>query len=141
MGAFGLKYDRDGVSAQAEVSYQRSVYTAETVLAVVSQRIPTFEYTANTGDGAQVTTPGNPYLSSAGLVVAQGLDQNFNRSVGDLFQARIDGDFEIESALLSKFQFGFRYADRGGAFDQAVVNRGAPGGAIGTGSEAVGNSR
>lgn len=137
MGAFGLKYDRDGVSARAEVSYQRSVYTAETVLAVVSQRIPTFEYTANTGEGAQVTTPGNPYLSSANLVVAQGLDQNFNRSVGDLFQARLDGDFEIESALLSKFQFGFRYADRGGEFNQAVVNRGAPGGVIGTGSEAT----
>jgi iron complex outermembrane recepter protein len=136
MGAFGLNYDRDGVSAKAEISYQRSVNTAETILAVVSQRLPTFEYIANTGNGAQVTTPGDPYLSSSNLVVAQGLDQNFNKSTGDLLQARIDSSFEIESNLLSKFQFGFRYADRSGAYDQAVVNRGAPGGVIGSGTEA-----
>lgn len=137
LGAFGLKYDRDGASGRAEVSYQRSVYTTETVLAVVSQRIPTFEYIANTGDGAIVTTPGDPYLSSANLVVAQGLDQNFNKSIGDLFQARLDGGFEIDNSLLSKFQVGFRYADRTGKFDQAVVNRGAPGGVIGSSTEAT----
>lgn len=128
MGALGAKYDRDGMSAKAEVSYQRSVYTAETVLAVIQQRIPTFEYVANTGDGAHVTTPGNPYLSSANVTVAQGLDQNFNRSVGELWQARVDSSFDIDSNLLSKFQFGFRFADRTGEFQQAVVNRAAPGG-------------
>jgi len=136
MGALGTKYEADGVSAKAEVSYQRSVYTSETILAVVGQRLPTFEYTANTGDGAIVTTPGDPYLSSANLVVAQGLDQNFNRSVGDLFQARLDSSFDIESPLLSKFQVGFRYANRTGEFEQAIVNKGAPGGVIGSGSEA-----
>jgi TonB-dependent receptor len=136
MGAFGLRFDKDGAKGTAEVSYQRSVYTAETVLAVVSQRIPTFEYVANTGDGAHVTTPGDPYLSSSNLVVAQGLDQNFNRSAGELFQGRLDGELEIESNLLRKFQVGFRYADRSGEFQQAVVNRGAPGGVIGTPTEA-----
>ena len=137
MGALGMKYGADGVHAEAELSYQRSIYTSETVLAVVSQRVPTFEYTANIGDGAIVTTPGDPYLSSANLVVAQGLDQNFNKSTGDLLQARLDGSFDIESGLLSTFQVGLRYADRTGEFDQAVVNKGAPGGVIGSGSEAT----
>ncbi|AUW59762.1 TonB-dependent receptor [Sphingobium sp. SCG-1] len=136
LGAFGLKFERNGVHATADISYQRSKYKAETVLAVVSQRIPTFNYIANTGDGAIVETPGNPYLSAANLVVAQGLDQNFNKSIGDLFQARLDSSFDIESNLLSKFQVGYRYADREAEFDQAVVNRAAPGGVIGLGTEA-----
>ena len=136
LGALGMRYNRDGVSAKAELSYQRSVNTSETVLAVVSQRIPTFEYTANTGDGALVNTPGNPYLSSANLVFAQGLDQTFNRSVGELWQGRVDGSFDIESSLMSRFQVGVRYADRTGEFQSAVVNRAAPGGVIGSPTEA-----
>jgi TonB-dependent receptor len=137
MGALGTRYETDTARVQAELSYQRSTYTSETVLAVVSQRLPVFEYTANTGDGTTVTTPGDPYLSSANLVVAQGLDQNFNKSTGDLWQARLDGSFDIDSNLLSKFQAGFRFADRSAKFEQAILNKGAPGGSIGTGSEAT----
>ncbi|WP_404336933.1 TonB-dependent receptor [Sphingomonas sp. MMS12-HWE2-04] len=137
LGAFGFKYDDDIVHAKAEVSYQRSVNTSETILAVVGQRIPTFEYTANNGDGAVVTTPGDPFLSSANVVLSEGMDQTFSRSVGDLFQARIDGSFDIDSGLLSKFQSGFRYADRGGDLQQAVVSKSAPGGVIGSGTEAT----
>ncbi|MHC9420143.1 TonB-dependent receptor [Sphingomonas citri] len=136
LGALGVRYKQDGVQAAAELSYQRSVNTSETVLAVVSQRIPTFQYVANTGDGASVTTPDNPYLSAANLVFAQGLDQTFSRSVGELWQGRVDGSFEIESSLLSKFQVGVRYADRTGEFEQAVVNRAAPGGSLGSATEA-----
>jgi iron complex outermembrane receptor protein len=135
LGAFGMKYDADGVSAKAEVSYQRSVNTSETILAVVGQRIPTFEYSANNGDGATVTTPGDPFLSSSNVVLSEGFDQNFSRSVGDLFQARIDSGFDIDSSFLSKFQTGFRYADRGGEFQQAVVSKSAPGGVIGSATE------
>ncbi|HEU4962001.1 MAG TPA: TonB-dependent receptor [Sphingomonas sp.] len=136
LGAFGAKYDTDTAHVAADVSYQRSIYKAMTILAVIGQRIPTFEYTADPNGGAIVTTPGNPFLSSDNLVLSEGFNQDFNKSVGGLFQARLDTSLDIDSSFLSKFQVGVRYADHTAEFNQAVVNTAAPGGVIGTGSEA-----
>ncbi|HVI99297.1 MAG TPA: TonB-dependent receptor [Sphingomonas sp.] len=137
LGALGAKYDTDQAHVKGEVSYQRSVTKAMTILTVLGRRIPTFDYVADPDGGATVGTPGDPFLSTDGLVLAEGFNQNFNKSVGKLFQGRIDGTYDIDSGFLSKFQAGLRYADRTAEFNQAIVNTKAPGGVIGTGSEAT----
>lgn len=135
LGALGAKYDSDNAHVKGEVSYQRSIAKDSTFLVALGQRIPTFKYTADTGHGAAVETPGDPYLSTDNLVFDEGLDQDYNRSKGTLFQTRLDSTLDIDSSVLSKFQFGARYSDHKAEYQQAVVNTPAPGGVIGSDTE------
>lgn len=134
LGALGAKYDTDTAHVKGEVSYQRSIAKNSTFQVVLGQRIPTFDYTA-TGHGAVVDTPGDPYLSTDRLVFAEGLDQDYNKSKGSLFQGRVDSSLDIDSSVLSKFQFGVRYSDHKAEYQQAIVNTKAPGGVIGAATE------
>ena len=125
LGALGAKYETDHASVKGEVSYQRSIVKDSTVLVALGQRLPTFDYTADTGDGPVVKT-GDAYLSPDGLLFNEGLDQNFNKSKGTLFQARLDSKIDIDSPFLSAFQVGARYSDHQAEYQQAVVNTPAP---------------
>lgn len=136
LGALGAKYDTDTAHVKGEVSYQRSVAKDSTFLVALGQRVPTFEYTAGAnGKGPVVVTPGDPYLSTDNLVFDEGLDQNYNKSKGTLFQTRVDSSLDIDSDFLSKFQVGVRYSDHKAEYQQAIVNKAAPGGVIGSATE------
>jgi TonB-dependent receptor len=95
------------------------------VLVALGQRLPTFDYTADTGDGVVVKT-GDSYLNPDGLLFNEGLNQDFNKSRGTLFQARLDSKIDIDSSFLSAFQVGARYADHQAEYQQAVVNTAPP---------------
>lgn len=125
LGALGAKYDTDNASVKGEVSYQRSITRNSTVLVALGQTLPTFNYTADTGNGPVVDT-GDAYLSPDNLIFSEGLDQDFNRSKGTLFQGRLDSKIDIDSSFLSAFQVGARYADHTAEYQQAVVNTAAP---------------
>ncbi|WNO53573.1 TonB-dependent receptor [Stakelama saccharophila] len=128
LGALGFKLDTDRVTVNGDVSYQNSHNIGEEILVATAQRIPELRYVSNQGDGLQLDTVGdNAYAQPDGLVIAQGLNQYFSRSKGDLFAAKLDSSFEIGD-IMKSFDVGMRYAVRKAEFDQAVVQTPSPGG-------------
>jgi TonB-dependent receptor len=86
---------------------------------------------SNFNEGGLYDAPGNPLGSADGMYLRNGLNQNFNKSNGDLFATQLDGSYRLDS-WLTKLQAGVRYADRGAEYDQAQVNRASPGGDLNT---------
>ena len=82
---------------------------------------------SNVGQSAQYEFVGNPLNDPTDYRLRNGLNQNFNRQNGSLFQARMDSEFDV-GGFIPKLQFGLRFADRSAVSNQALVNRGAPGG-------------
>ena len=123
----GFVFERGPGKIKFDVAYQKSTFVNETVIVDIGKRLPEVLVESNAGIGAQYTFTGNPLNDPAGYFLRNGLNQNFNRSEGTLFQARIDAEFEV-GGIIDQLQLGLRFADRGAVSDQALVNRTAPGG-------------
>lgn len=123
----GFVFERGPGKVKFDVAYQDSTFTNKTVIVDIGKRLPEVLVQSNVDNAARYTFTGNPLNDSAGFLLRNGLNQNFERSTGSLFQARLDAEFDV-GGLIDKLQLGTRYADRSARFDQALVNRAAPGG-------------
>ncbi|MCM8732459.1 TonB-dependent receptor [Hephaestia sp. GCM10023244] len=127
----GFIFDRGPGHLKADFAYQKSDFINEGFVVDIGKRVPEVIVEANAGIGGRFTFTGNPLNDPDGYVFRNGLNQNFQHDVGELFQARIDGSFDIVSNVLSKIQYGLRFANRSAVSDQGLVNKLAPGGDIG----------
>ncbi|HTG38770.1 TonB-dependent receptor [Sphingomonas sp.] len=123
----GFVFERGPGKVKFDVAYQDSTFTGETVIVDIGKRLPEVLVESNIDNAARYSFVGNPLNDPNGFLLRNGLNQNFNRSTGSLFQARLDAEFDV-GGLIDKLQLGGRFADRTARFDQALVNRGAPGG-------------
>lgn len=123
----GFVFERGPGRVKFDVAYQDSTFVNETVIVDIGKRLGEVLVESNVGNGARYTFTGNPLNDPQGFFLRNGLNQNFERSQGSLFQTRLDAEFDV-GGLIDKLQMGIRYADRGARFDQALVNRPAPGG-------------
>lgn len=127
----GVKFDRGRGHLKLDVAYQKSKDVTELFIIDIGKRLPEVLVESNTPDGGRYTFTGNPLNDPAGFAFRNGLNQNFQKSVGELFQARIDGSFDLDGPL-EEIQYGVRFANRSAAYDQALVNTQAPGGDLAT---------
>lgn len=123
----GFVFERGPGKVKFDVAYQDSTFKNETVIVDIGKRLPEVIVESNVGNGPNYTFTGNPLNDPQGFLLRNGLNQNFERSTGSLFQVRLDTEFDV-GGFIDKFQVGLRFADRGARFDQALVNRAAPGG-------------
>ncbi len=126
----GFVFEEGPGKVKFDIAYQQSTFIGEVFIVDVGKRIPEVLVESNAGIGARYTFTGNPLADPTGMIFRGGINQNFNRSDGELFQARLDGEFEV-GGFLSKLQYGIRYASRGAEFQQALLNANVPGGDIG----------
>ncbi|WP_206606377.1 TonB-dependent receptor [Steroidobacter cummioxidans] len=131
LGALGTRYEGERLSLKGEVSFQDSTYEEEVFIVDIGKRIPVTNANSNFNQGGLYDAPGNPLGSADGMYLRNGLNQNFNKSNGDLLAVALDGAYQLDS-FITKLQAGVRYADRGAEYDQAQVNRAAPGGDLAT---------
>ncbi|GFE90024.1 TonB-dependent receptor [Steroidobacter agaridevorans] len=131
LGAFGTRWEGDRLDLKGEVSFQDATFEEEVFIVDIGKRIPVTNVNSSFNEGGLYEAPGNPLGSADGMYFRNGLNQNFNKSNGDLLAIQLDGGYRLDS-FITKLQAGVRYADRGAEYDQARVNRGAPGGDLGT---------
>lgn len=127
LGAIGTRYQGERLDLKGEVSFQDSTFEEEVFIVDIGKRIPVTNVNSNFNSGGLYDAPGNPLGSADGMYLRNGLNQNFNKSNGDLIAVALDGTYRLDS-FITKLQAGVRYADRGAEYDQAQVNRVAPGG-------------
>ena len=123
----GFIFERGPGRVKFDLAYQESTFINDVVIVDVGKRLPEVVVESNAGIGAQYEFTGNPLNDPTDFRLRNGLNQNFNRSEGSLFQVRMDAEFEV-GGLLDQLQLGLRFADRGATSNQALVNRAAPGG-------------
>lgn len=123
----GFIFERGPGRVKFDVAYQESTFTNNVVIVDVGKRLPEVRVESNAGIGARYEFVGNPLNDATDMRLRNGLNQNFNRSEGSLFQVRMDSRFEV-GGVIDQLQFGLRFADRGAVSNQALVNRAAPGG-------------
>ena len=131
LGAFGARWQGDRLNLKGEVSFQDSTFEQEVFIVDIGKRVPVTYVTSDFNDGGLYDAPGNPLGTADGMFFRNGLNQNFNKSMGDMFATQFDADYQLDS-FITKLQAGVRYADRGAEYEQAQVNRGAPGGDLTT---------
>lgn len=123
----GFVFERGPGRVKFDVAYQESTFINEVFIVDIGKRLAEVKVESNVNNGAQYEFTGNPLNDPAGFLLRNGLNQNFTRSDGTLFQARLDTEFDV-GGVIDKLQFGMRFADRGATSNQALVNRAAPGG-------------
>ncbi len=131
IGALGARWEGDRLNLKGEVSFQESQFDQEVFIVDIGKRIGEVQVSSDFKDGGLYNMVGNPLGSADGMYFRNGLNQNFNKSQGDMFATQIDADYRLDG-FVTKLEAGVRYADRGAEFDQALVNRGAPGGDLTT---------
>lgn len=131
LGALGARYEGDRLSLKGEVSFQDATFEQEVFIVDIGKRIPVTNVNSDFNEGGLYDAPGNPLGSADGMFFRNGLNQNFNKSNGDLLATQLDAAYRLDS-WITKLQAGVRYADRGAEYDQAQVNRPAPGGDLTT---------
>ncbi|WP_439571946.1 TonB-dependent receptor [Sphingomonas sp.] len=133
LGAFGFKYDNGPASVVFDAAYQKSTNDFEQFIIDVGKPI-TVNYVGNVSGGGVVVSPGNPAADASGYAFRNGLNQTFDKGVGELWQARVDGTYEFDGALgfLKQVQAGLRFADRSAVFQSALVAKAIPGGDFNT---------
>ncbi|HEY0682297.1 MAG TPA: TonB-dependent receptor [Steroidobacter sp.] len=131
LGALGARWEGERLNLKGEVSFQDSTFEQEVFIVDIGKRIPTITVNSDFNDGGLYNMPGNPLGSADGMYFRNGLNQNFNKSTGDMFATQFDADYRLDS-FITKLEAGLRYADRGAEFEQAQVNRTAPGGDLNT---------
>lgn len=131
LGALGARWQGDRLDLEGEVSFQDSTFEQEIFIVDIGKRIPVTNVNSDFNDGGLYDAPGNPLASADGMYFRNGLNQNFNKSNGDLLAVQLDGGYRLDS-WFTKLQAGVRFADRGAEYDRAQVNRGAPGGDLTT---------
>ena len=123
----GFVFERGAGKVKFDTAYQKSVFTNDIFIVDIGKRIPEVRVESNVNNGARYEFVGNPLNDPSGFALRNGLNQNFNRTEGTLFQTRLDATFDV-GGLLNELQFGMRFADRGAISNQGLVNRAAPGG-------------
>ncbi|MFV0623869.1 TonB-dependent receptor [Sphingomonas sp. ac-8] len=133
LGAIGFKYDNGVTKIDFDAAYQKSMSDYSQVIVDVGKRITVILDTDQNGGGA-VEQPGNPAADPNGFFLRNGLNEQFDQSRGELWQARVDATHDLEGRLgfLDSLQVGLRFADRSALFQSALVTRGAPGGDLAT---------
>jgi TonB-dependent receptor len=131
LGALGARYQGERLDLKGEVSFQDSTFEQEIFIVDIGKRIPVTNVNSDFNQGGLYDAPGNPLGSADGMYLRNGLNQNFNKANGDQIAIALDGAYRLDS-FITKLQAGVRYADRGAEYDQAQVNRAAPGGDLAT---------
>lgn len=126
----GFVFERGPGQVKFDIAYQQTNFIGEVFIVDVGKRLPEVLVNSNGKIGAEYTFTGDPLANPAGMVFRGGINQNFNKSEGELFQTRLDGKFEV-GGFLKRIEYGLRFASRGAEFNQALVNRTVPGGDIG----------
>ncbi|EJL33472.1 TonB-dependent receptor [Novosphingobium sp. AP12] len=111
MIAGGLNFEQDRIKAVLDVSYQTSRAFTENFNAEVGQRVSSAFVETDIDNGPTVTVDPSIPLSATNLSLRNSINQNFTLGKGQLFQAKVDGEYEV-GGLLSKLRVGLRYASR-----------------------------
>jgi iron complex outermembrane recepter protein len=133
MGAVGFKFD-DGVNKlNLDAGYQKSIAHNKLIVVDTGKRI-TVNLDTNVNNGGVVIEPGNPAADPEGYALRNGLNQTFDKSTGNLWQARLDGSRDLGQrfGFLDSIQAGLRFADRSALFQSVLVAKAAPGGDLAT---------
>ncbi|QDX26913.1 TonB-dependent receptor [Sphingomonas suaedae] len=123
----GFIFERGPGRVKFDLAYQESTFTNNVVIVDIGKRLAQVQVQSNVDLNAQYEFVGNPLNDPTDFRLRNGLNQNFNRQEGSLFQARMDSEFDV-GGFIPKLQFGLRFADRSAVSNQALVNRAAPGG-------------
>ena len=107
----GLKFEQGPFTGTVDAAYQTSSEYIQNVNAEVGQRVSSLLLETDVDQGMRVTIDPSIPLSSANLSLRNQFNQNFTLTTGKLFQARADGNYEIDS-FLKKISAGVRYSDR-----------------------------
>lgn len=137
LGALGARYKGERLELKGEASWQDSKFDQEIFIVDIGKRVALTQTDSDFNRGGLYTQPGNPLGSADDMRFRNGLNQNFNKSTGDMLTTSLDGSYRLDS-FITKLQAGVRYADRGAEFEQAQVNRPAPGGDLATLVSSVG---
>jgi len=127
LGGGGFIFERGPGRVKFDVAYQKSTFVNDVFIVDIGKRLSQVVVNSNAGPGAQYEFTGNPLNDPSGFTLRNGLNQNFNRSEGTLFQTRVDANYKV-GGFIDELQLGLRFADRGATSNQALVNRTAPGG-------------
>ncbi|MDF2640329.1 MAG: TonB-dependent receptor [Novosphingobium lindaniclasticum] len=117
MIAGGLNFEQGRTKFVLDVAYQTSRSFLENFNAEVGQRVPTVFVEFNDNNGPSFTLDPSIPLSSANLSLRNSINQNYTLGEGELFQARLDGEYEIGD-ILPKVKAGLRYAKREARFQE-----------------------
>ena len=134
--AGGVRYDNSlGTKFDVDLGYQTSRSKTMDIRTALGDRISEFALDTDEGGGARITVPNDALLDRRGLSYRNQLQQDFGDARGSLFQARVDGEQEVDG-FLSSIKAGLRYAKRTAKFLNVHLNKATPFGNVGTGSEA-----
>lgn len=117
MIAGGLNFEQDRAKLVLDLAYQTSRSFNENFNAEVGQRIPTIFVVLDDDNGPSFTVDPAIPLSATNLSLRNSINQNFTLGQGELFQARLDGEYEV-GGILSKVKAGLRYAKREARFQE-----------------------
>lgn len=117
MIAGGLNFEQDRSTVVLDVAYQTSRSINESFNAEVGQRAPSVFVVFDDNDGPSFTIDPSIPLSPDNVSLRNSINQNFSRGEGDLLQARVDSDYELDG-ILTKISGGLRYARREAQFQQ-----------------------
>jgi iron complex outermembrane receptor protein len=125
----GFKFDRGIGHVKFDVAYQKSKQKDEVFVVDIGKRLAEVDVQSYGPLGGVYTYVGNPLNDPANYAFRNGLNQNFSKAMGEEFQAKLDGSFDV-GGLLKQIQYGIRFASRGANYQQLLVNKAAPGGDI-----------
>jgi iron complex outermembrane receptor protein len=133
LGAVGFKWNSGPTSVKFDTAYQKSKQEFSNFIVDIGKRI-TVDFDTDVNEGGVTTHLGNPLGTEGGFFLRNGLNQTFDESTGELWQTRLDVRHELDGAFgfIRALEAGVRYADRSALFEQAQVNRAAPGGDLAT---------
>lgn len=111
MLAGGLKFEQDRAKAVLDVAYQTSRAFTENFNAEVGQRVGSVFIETDVDNGPTVTIDPSIPLSATNLSLRNSINQNFTLGRGELFQAKLDGEYDV-GGIVSNIRVGLRYAER-----------------------------
>lgn len=129
LGAIGFKYESGPTTLVFDAAYQKSISDYEQFI-IDTGKLITVNYTGNVNGGGVIVSPGNPAGDPTGFAFRNGLNQQFDKSTGELWQVRLDATHDFDGALgfLGAVQAGLRFADRSALFQSVLITKAVPGG-------------
>jgi TonB-dependent receptor len=131
LAATGMKFDRDQLKANLDVSYERSIANNENFIVDIGKRIPSVTIGLDDNKTPSVTAPGNPMIDATGFTYINALFQDYVRSSGGLLAIKGDVSYDFDT-VLKTIELGGRYADRTALFEQVQLGVAPPGGSFAT---------
>ncbi|MFC4314526.1 TonB-dependent receptor [Steroidobacter flavus] len=129
LGAVGFKWNNGPTNVKFDTAYQKSKREFSNFIVDIGKHI-TVDIDTDVNEGGMTWHPGNPLGAQDGWFLRNGLNQTFEESTGELWQTRLDVRHELDGAFgfIRALEAGVRYADRSALFEQAQLNKAAPGG-------------